>query len=219
MLNALIDTWSSALSPWSGRLFQLAMPNSAGQHAGSFIAGRFDADFDSLRYKIFIPSTYGNAPLALIVMLHGCGQDADDFARGTRMNELAERAGCLVVYPEQRHGANWSRCWNWFEEANHHRGQGEPGLIAGLTREIMSAYTVDPAHVSVAGFSCGAAMALTLGHTYPDLFNAVGCHSGLPRGCATDSHGAMAVMRDGAALHTSGQALTSIGVPVISFHG
>ena len=224
MLNTMFAAWPAyALSAWgeaAGRLQDLSIPN---RKPGRFIPGLYHAGFRSLRYKLYIPAAYDGAPLPLIVMLHGCGQDADDFALGTGMNDLAERARCLVLYQEQSTDANWNRCWNWFEAAHHQRGRGEPALIAGATRQIMAEYAVDDTRVSVAGLSCGGAMAVVLGRTYPDLFSAVGCHSGLAHGSATDGYGAMQAMRNGADPAAMADACAGTGagrtVPIIVFHG
>jgi poly(hydroxyalkanoate) depolymerase family esterase len=135
------------------------------------------------------------------------------------MNELAEKFHCLVAYPEQSPCANGGKCWNWFEEANHQRGQGEPALIAGVTQKIVAEYAVDQARVFVAGLSSGGAMAVILGRTYPDLFTAVGCHSGLAHGSATDRFGAMQAMRHGADPDTLPKAAPAASVPIIVFHG
>ena len=184
-----------------------------------FLSERLIADCGSLRYKLFVPAAYdgAGAPLPLIVMLHGYGQDADDFARGTGMNALAEKYGCLVAYPEQSCDAYGTRCWNWFEQAHHHRGQGEPALIAGVATRIMSEYAVDAGKVFVAGLSSGGAMAVIVGRTYPDLFAAVGCHSGLAHGAARDRFGAMQAMLHGAGVDAHYGARDS--VPTIVFHG
>jgi poly(hydroxyalkanoate) depolymerase family esterase len=223
MFNPMLEAWSTmSFSPWDSDPFRFgtALLAPAKQDApGKFISDRFDADFGSLNYKLFIPSEYSGEPLPLIVMLHGCGQDADDFANGTGMNELAEKFHCLVAYPEQSAGANGGKCWNWFEEEHHQRGQGEPALIAGLTQTIRAEYAVDETRVCVAGLSAGGAMAVILGRTYPDVFTAVGCHSGLAHGSAKDRYGAMLAMRNGAdpgKLSATGPAAS---VPIIVFHG
>lgn len=224
MLNPMLDAWNTMaqFSPWDTAPFRLGValiaPAPAAE-AGSFITDRFVADFGSLRYKLFIPSQYDGTPLPLIVMLHGCGQDADDFANGTGMNALAEKYHCLVAYPEQSSGANGAKCWNWFEEAHHHRGQGEPALIAGVATKIMSDYAVDAGKVFVAGLSSGGSMAVIMGRTYPDLFTAVGCHSGLAHGAATDYYGAMQAMRHGADAATLSDMQAADSVPIIVFHG
>ncbi|MEO7576518.1 MAG: PHB depolymerase family esterase [Massilia sp.] len=221
MFNAMFDTWSSlAFSPWGADVFSPAPLSSArGRAGGKFIADTVDTDIGSMQYKLFIPSSYSGAPLPLVVMLHGCGQGADDFALGTGMNELAEKYHCLVAYPEQSPCANCGKCWNWFEEAHHQRGQGEPALIAAVTQKILADYAVDAAKVFVAGLSSGGAMAVILGRTYPDLFTAVGCHSGLAHGSAKDSYGAMLAMRDGADLDQLANAETGTSLPIIVFHG
>ncbi|SFV11181.1 extracellular catalytic domain type 1 short-chain-length polyhydroxyalkanoate depolymerase [Pseudoduganella namucuonensis] len=226
MFNVMMDTWSSlAMSPWNALSLQFGVlppaTSDTGRRAreGQFIEGRFDADIGSLRYKLFIPSGYKGKPLPLIVMLHGCGQDADDFASGTGMNELAEKLGCLVLYPEQSRGVNSNRCWSWFDKDHHERGRGEPALIAGVTGKILSEYAVDRARVCVAGLSAGGAMAVIMGRTYPDLYAAVGCHSGLAHGSARDLYGALLAMREGDAPHAPTSAEAGIAVPIIVFHG
>jgi poly(hydroxyalkanoate) depolymerase family esterase len=232
MLNPMLDALTSMarLSHWDAVPFTfglslLAPAPSAGPAAtkppaGNFVSDRFIADFGSLRYKLFIPSQYdGAAALPLVVMLHGCGQDADDFARGTGMNALAEKHNCLVAYPEQSSDFYGTRCWNWFEEAHHHRGHGEPALIAGVATKIMSDYAVDPGKVFVAGLSSGGAMAVILGRTYSDLFTAVGCHSGLAHGAAHDRFGALQAMLHGAAVDARYSSKAADSLPTIVFHG
>lgn len=157
--------------------------------------------------------------MPLVVMLHGCGQDAADFAAGTGMNALAEEHGCLVLYPEQSCGAHWNRCWNWHDQTNHQRGEGEPALIAGLARRIVAEHAVDPGRVAVAGLSAGGAMAVILGRTYPDLFSAVGCHSGLAHGSARCDASALLAMRMGGDSSAPASPGAHAAVPVIVFHG
>ncbi|MEO7431229.1 MAG: PHB depolymerase family esterase [Dokdonella sp.] len=160
-----------------------------------FEAGVF-ANASGLRsYKLWSPADASSrTSTSLIVMLHGCTQDADDFAIGTRMNALAERGGFHVLYPIQSASANFNRCWQWFRAEDQHRDAGEPSIIADLTRKIVADHAIDPARVFVAGLSAGAAMAVILGRTYPDVFAAVGSHSGLPYGCADNVPSAMAAM-------------------------
>lgn len=212
MLNVMLGAWPNFTQlPWSYREFSSKDDN--------FISQRFVSDAGSLQYKLFVPSEYVGQPLPLIVMLHGGGQNANDFALGTGMNELAEQHNCFVLYPEQSAQANWSMCWNWFEESHHHRGQGEPALIAGTIRDVIADYSIDETRVYIAGLSAGGAMAVILGRTYPELFAAVGCHSGLAHGSAFDRYGAMQAMKDGVELEELSYRANTVSMPLIVFHG
>ncbi|WEF34165.1 extracellular catalytic domain type 1 short-chain-length polyhydroxyalkanoate depolymerase [Pseudoduganella chitinolytica] len=167
-------------------------------------------------YKLYVPSTYTGQPVPLLVMLHGCTQDPDDFAAGTRMNQVAEETGCLVLYPAQSQQANQSRCWNWFAPGDQQHGRGEPAIIAGMTQEVMRRYAVDPRRVAIAGLSAGGAMAVIVGTLYPELFRAVGVHSGLPYGAAQDLPAALQAMKAGRKAHHGRKATSP---PLIVFHG
>jgi len=168
----------------------------------------------SRHYRLYVPARQPETPMPLIVMLHGCTQSPEDFAIGTGMNGLAEEFGCLVAWPAQPQGANVQKCWNWFRPEDQARDRGEPALLAGIVRDILRDHPADADRVYVAGLSAGGAAAAILGAAYPELFCAVGVHSGLPVGGAKDVPSAFAAMRSG----SKGKAQAR-PVPAIVFHG
>ena len=184
---------------------------------GQFQSKKFTSALGQRPYKLFTPSSSTTAPMPLVIMLHGCTQTPDDFAAGTQMNTLAEQFGFVVAYLAQPSSANSRGCWNWFNPADQQKDKGEPGLIAGIARQIMADHNIDTQQVYVAGLSAGGAMAAVLGMTYPDLFAAIGIHSGISCGAATDVVSALKIMKTGAShvkMPTSNRT-----VPTIVFHG
>ena len=193
-------------------------PPVADSPGGRFLTETYSGPAGTRAYRLYVPRGYTGQPVPLVVLLHGCTQGPEDFATGTGMNALAEAQTFLVAYPAQAATENSSRCWNWHEAAHQSGARGEPALIAGLTRQVMGTYRIDPRRVSVAGLSAGGALAAVLGATHPELFAAVGVHSGLAYGAASDLPSALAAMQRGQA----GTALSGPASrlpPLILFHG
>ena len=205
---------------------------SVATDAGEFLSGSYTNQAGSRSYKLFVPSLmivdpprpmFGESSTALrplIVMLHGCTQNPDDFAVGTGMNTLAEAQKCFVLYPAQSSAANQHGCWNWFKKANQRVGHGEPAIIAGITKDIIQRYPVDPSRVYIAGLSAGGALAASMALLYPDLYAAAGVHSGLPYASANNLATALSAMRSGIYSKdfvSHGQVYDA--PPVIVFHG
>jgi poly(hydroxyalkanoate) depolymerase family esterase len=195
---------------------------------GEYLEGEYRSDRGDRRYRLYRPAPSeadpGSRPL--IVMLHGCTQDADDFARGTRANPAADQAGAVVLYPEQPASANPQKCWNWFDPAHQSRGQGEPAILAGMTRQIARDVGADPDRIFVAGISAGGSMAQILAANYPDLYRALAVHSAPPYLSARDVPTALTVLQQGVADPTvlSEAVLAAMGdraraMPTLVIHG
>ncbi len=187
--------------------------------SGDFISGSHTHAGLTRNYKLYVPPQHAGRALPLVVMLHGCTQNPDDFAAGTDMNARAREQGFFVLYPAQSQEGNAQRCWNWFARAHQQRGSGEPALLADMTQAVTKTYGIDAQRVYVAGLSAGGAMADIVAAAYPEIYAAVGVHSGLPRGAATNVAGAFAAMKNGEPSSRSTAILNEATVPTIVFHG
>lgn len=190
------------------------------ERAGRFAPEAFVHGGLSHPFHLYVPASAAPPEgRALIVMLHGCTQDAQDFARGTRMNAAAESVGALVLYPTQPRAANQNGCWNWFRPEDQRAGGGEPALLLAMVRHVAAQEHVDPRRVYVAGLSAGGAMAALLAREYPQVFAAAGVHSGLVAGAAQNVMGALSAMKSGAKGWGAAGAQPAGAVPLIVFHG
>jgi poly(hydroxyalkanoate) depolymerase family esterase len=198
--------------------------------SGTFTQYTYSGPAGSRPYYVYTPANYqAGTAVPLIVMLHGCTQTPSDFASGTQMNALADQQQFIVVYPQQTSSYNSLSCWNWFLPADQARGSGEPAIIAGIVQSVeqnTAQWTIDPQRVYVAGLSAGAAMAVIMGATYPDLFAAIASASGLEYQAATSQTAATtAQMQGGPDPQQQGQAAyQAMGsharvVPTIVFQG
>ena len=178
-------------------------------------------------YLLYLPRNYSAAKaLPMIVMMHGCKQDAHIFAAATRMNGLADRDEFIVLYPEQRRLANIHRCWNWFSRSAQD-GAGEAAILCDMIRSLANEYHADPARIYIAGLSAGAAMATNLAISHPDLFAGCAIHSGLMFRAATSTSGALNAMRYGSRLDPQEIAKSAFAtirgksdaIPALVIHG
>jgi poly(hydroxyalkanoate) depolymerase family esterase len=220
---------------WKGivRIFRGAQPAPSQPVAeGRWVSGRASRPSGSRKYKLWIPAAYEPAtPSPLVMMLHGCRQDPVELAVISGMNAVADLKNFLVVYPEQPMSANLLRCWNWFERKHQSRGSGEPSLLAAVIEEIRSSHNVDIARTYVVGLSAGAAMAVVLAATYPDLFAGVGAIAGLEFGAASSLREGLSAMKNGGpapnqqgiaafqAMNGGLSARTKSRMPLIVFQG
>jgi poly(hydroxyalkanoate) depolymerase family esterase len=193
--------------------------------AGTWTAGVALGATGARRFRLYRPPDVAPGErLPLLVMLHGCGQDANAFATSTRMNRIALRERFLVLYPEQDRLANPQGCWNWFDTANG-RAQGEAALIMQAVDQVCALQPVDRDRIAVAGLSAGASMAALLVMRYPGRFQAVVMHSGIPPGTAHSSLSALGAMhghRPTRALPVppaDGAAVAAPGTPLLVIHG
>jgi poly(hydroxyalkanoate) depolymerase family esterase len=163
--------------------------------SADFTLHQFTCAHGELHYRLHRPDSLPpGAPL--LVMLHGCTQDSADFARGTRMNALAEKAGFAVLWPEQSAAANPRRCWRWFEAAHQGPLAGEPATLLALCAAVATEHRLDAQHLHVAGLSAGGAMAAVLADSNDPRIAAIAVHSGLAAASARTMAGAMGAMRN-----------------------
>ena len=234
-LTALASRWRARLFAWMQRYRHARhQPPRTAQPAADptitqpvrqsrFTEGHFGEPLKR-RYMLYEPASRRPGPAPMLVLLHGCNQGAEDFAAGTRMNEAAEDAGMFVLYPEQSLLANPMRCWNWYAPQAPAGGTGEASLIAALTRQVAAEHGIDPTRVYVAGMSAGGAMAGVLARDHPDLYAALGVHSGVPAGHANSLYSALRLMSRGPApgqieASQGGEDGASRAIPSIVFHG
>jgi poly(hydroxyalkanoate) depolymerase family esterase len=194
-------------------------PEPAPDLGERFLRRTYSGPAGSLNYRLYVPADHDRRDLALVLMLHGCLQNPEDFACGTRMNDLAEEFGLIVAYPHQTRRANPSGCWNWFDRRHQNRGSGEPAKLAGLAQALAKEFDVRRERIFAAGLSAGGAMAEILAVIYPDVFDAVGIHSGLPYQSAGDVPSAFAAMKGTAAFDPAPLAASDRHCRKIIFHG
>ncbi|WP_158514828.1 extracellular catalytic domain type 1 short-chain-length polyhydroxyalkanoate depolymerase [Gemmatimonas phototrophica] len=190
------------------------------------ITGRHTGPHGSRAWRLVLPTAPASTPRPLVVMLHGCLQDAADIARGSGFDAVAEQGGALVLYPEQPESANPRKCWNWFDAAHQQRGRGEPALLSALIEEVRRSYGGQSGQVHLVGISAGGAMANLLFGAYPEQFASVMTVAGVAWQAAPNVGRALAVMQQGAGDALPGGAawLTAMGshaqaVPVVVVHG
>lgn len=209
----------AAAAPAPMRPARRAAPPRKGVAArGTVVDGNVACDAGNRNYRLYVPAGQSARPLPLLVMLHGCSQDPDDMARGSRMDALADEMQFMVVYPEQTRRHHSAGCWNWFRRGDQQRDRGEPAILAAITQHVVANHSVDPRRVYVAGLSAGGAMAAILAHHYPDLFAALGVHAGVDVGAARNATSALAAMRTGLGLLRMA-APFSQSMPLMVVHG
>jgi poly(hydroxyalkanoate) depolymerase family esterase len=183
-----------------------------------------------MNYWLYVPDrpaaeTAERGGMPMIVMLHGCEQSATLFAQGTRMNHLAETAGYVVLYPQQSATAHPHRCWKWYDRATQ-QGGGDVTMIVGIIKTVIASYPIDRSRIYICGLSAGAGMANIVALNHPELFAALGLHSGPSFGAGHSTIGALAVMQHGGGGRVDGAIAEVLGkrpefpsLPTILIHG
>ncbi len=195
------------------------------EQAGQVVRGSYAGPEGRRLWRLFVPASAAK-PATMLVLLHGCLQDAADIAAGSRMDVVAAERGFVVLYPEQDVAANARKCWNWFESAHQARGSGEPAILAAMIAQVAAARSIDAQHVHIAGISAGAAMSGLVAAAYPERFASVSLMSGVAWKSATNVGRALAVMKDGAGAAVPGadEVVAAMGanagaVPTLILHG
>lgn len=211
-------------------LVLLLLVTSTAAYGGTWMNGTAKSSAGAIDYKLWVPTLYRkDKPAPLVLMLHGCMQNAEELAALSGMNELADKENFLVVYPQQTASANPLRCWNWFDPKNQERDVGEPSLIAAAVRDVRVSHSVDAKRIYVVGISAGGAMAAVMATAYSESFAAIGVIAGPEYKAATSVEGGLAAMKvggpdpnqQGLAAYQAIQkgATTKKRVPLINFQG
>ncbi len=141
----------------------------------------------------YIPGQVAASP-ALVVVLHGCAQSAEDIARLTGWNQLADQHQFVLLYPQQKTSNNIQKCFNWFVPEDIEKNQGENQSIKEMVDQMIKDHSVDPSKVFITGMSAGGAMTTVMMATYPADFQAAGVMSGVPYAGATNLADAASLM-------------------------
>lgn len=192
------------------------------QPPGRWLTRRHNGPHGTRQYDVYLPAGHTERTRTpLVLLLHGCGQTALDFAEQTGFTTAADNSGFMVVSPRQEMRHQIQRCWRWYDSSHQRRDAGEPAILTGIVQEVLAEpeqWRVDPRRIYVAGLSAGGAMALILGTTYPDVFAAAGVHSATAYRSATQSFRALGAM----AARGSTPSHSGIGgemAPVVLIHG
>ena len=168
------------------------LPSSAG--ASRLTATAFSPNPGALVAKTYIPANLPpGAPL--VVVLHGCTQDAALYDRGSGWSQLADRHGFALLFPEQERANNFNLCFNWYQAADARRGRGEAASIAFMIAHVTKAHQLDPARVYINGLSAGGAMTMVMLACYPETFAGGAIIAGLPFAVAEGTPEALEAMR------------------------
>jgi poly(hydroxyalkanoate) depolymerase family esterase len=214
--------WSrikARIAGWFGRPLPVGHWESGGTFSIHGLVGTQPFVVPRRHFRLYVPRGWARgAPAPLVALIHGCRQDAEEFAQGTRVEALADRVGALVLMPRQKRTANPYRCWNWFDRRTAD-GKGEAAIVAAMIGDVLRRYRADPSRVVAAGMSSGAGLAAILGVRFPGLVRGVVVHSGIACGAAASAFTALTVMKlgpetDVAAIATEARRASGTDAPV-----